>query len=61
MARLACFSPQPASNLYALNVKPALIQAILRHADINTTLSYYVEVSEQDVKAALDELNRLMR
>jgi integrase len=50
-----------ASNLYSLGVKPALIQAILRHADINTTLTYYVEVSEKDVKAALDELNSLMR
>jgi integrase len=50
-----------ASNLYSLGVKPALIQAILRHADIHTTLTYYVEVSEQDVKAALDELNQLMR
>ena len=50
-----------ASNLYSLGVKPALIQAILRHADIHTTLSYYVEVSEKDVKAALDELNRLMQ
>jgi len=50
-----------ASNLYSLGVKPALIQAILHHADIHTTLTYYVEVSEQDVKAALDELNQLMR
>ncbi len=50
-----------ASNLYSLGVKPALIQAILRHADINTTLSYYVQVPEKDVKAALDELNSLMR
>jgi integrase-like protein len=50
-----------ASNLYSLGVTPALIQAILRHADIHTTLTYYVEVSEKDVKAALDELNQLMR
>jgi integrase len=50
-----------ASNLYSLGVKPALIQAILRHADIHTTMMYYVEVSEKDVKAALDELNALMR
>ena len=42
-----------ASNLYSLGVKPALIQAILRHADIHTTLTYCVEVSEKDVKATL--------
>jgi integrase len=50
-----------ASNLYALGVKPALIQAILRHADIHTTMTYYVEVNEQDVKDALAQLNSLMR
>jgi integrase len=50
-----------ASNLHSLGVKPALIQAILRQADIHTRLTYYVEVSEQDMKAALDELNQLMR
>jgi hypothetical protein len=47
--------------LYSLGVKPASIQAILRHADIHTMLTNYVEVSEKDVKAALDELNQLMR
>jgi integrase len=59
--QLHSFRRSLASNLYSLGVKPALIQALLRHSDIHTTLSYYVEVSEKDVKDALDELNKLMR
>ncbi len=37
-----------ATNLYSLNVRPAIIQAILRHSDISTTMSFYVETSEAE-------------
>ncbi len=36
------------TNLYGLGVKPKVIQAILRHSDISTTLSYYVEPLNQN-------------
>jgi len=49
-----------ASNLYALGVKPKVIQAILRHSDIATTLSFYVETSETESREALDKPNSLM-
>jgi integrase len=49
-----------ASNLYSLGVKPKIIQAILRHSDIGTTLSYYVEVPESETREALNALMGLM-
>jgi integrase len=55
-----CFRRSLASNLYALNVRPAIIQAILRHSDISTTMSFYVETSEEESRAALDKLMGLM-
>jgi integrase len=42
-----------ASNLYDMNVKPKIIQAILRHSDIGTTLAYYVETPNEESRAAL--------
>jgi integrase len=50
-----------ASNLYSLGVKPKVIQAILRHSDIATTLGYYVETSEMESREALDKITALMR
>ena len=49
-----------ASNLYALGVKPKVIQAKLRHSDINTTLGYYVEVPEAETREALEQLQSFM-
>jgi len=48
------------SNLYALGMKPKIIQAILRHSDIATTLGFYVETSEAESREALDKLTALM-
>jgi integrase len=48
------------SNLYALGIKPKIIQAILRHADIATTLGFYIETSEAESREALDKLTALM-
>ena len=55
-----CFRRSLASNLYALGIKPKIIQAILRHSDISTTLSFYVETSEAESREALDKLTALM-
>jgi integrase len=55
-----CFRRSLASNLYALGVKPKVIQAILRHSDIATTLGFYVETSEAESRDALDKLTALM-
>jgi integrase len=55
-----CFRRSLASNLYALGVKPKVIQAILRHSDIATTLDFYVETSEAESRSALDMLTNLM-
>ena len=49
-----------ATNLYSLNVRPAIIQAILRHSDLATTMSFYVETSEAESREALDKLMKLM-
>jgi len=55
-----CFRRSLASNLYALGVAPKVIQAILRHSDIATTLDFYVETSEAESRDALDKLTTLM-
>jgi hypothetical protein len=47
-------------HCYALGVKPKVIQAILRHSDIVTTLGFYVETSESESREALDKLTGLM-
>jgi len=49
-----------ASDLYSLGVKPKVIQTILRHRDIATTLGFYVETSETESREALDKLTALM-
>lgn len=46
-----------ASNLYGLGVKPKVIQAILRHADIGTTLSYYVSTPDAESREALKQMD----
>jgi integrase len=55
-----CFWRSLASNLYALGVKPMVIQAILRHSYIASTLNYYMETSETESRDALDKLTGLM-
>jgi len=55
-----CFRRSLASNLYALGVKLKVIQAILRHSDIATTLGFYVETPESESREALDKLTALV-
>jgi integrase len=50
-----------ASNLYDLGVKPKVIQAILRHSDIGTTLAYYVETPDEETRAALAKIEEWIK
>jgi len=44
------------SNLYSLGVSDKTIQAILRHANVNTTTSYYIKSAPADAVAAMARL-----
>jgi integrase len=44
------------SNLYHLGVSPAVIQAILRHSNASTTMTYYVKPLAQDVSEGMTRL-----
>ncbi|HEY6371998.1 MAG TPA: hypothetical protein VIX37_15580 [Candidatus Sulfotelmatobacter sp.] len=41
------------SNLYRLGVHDKVIQAILRHSNVNVTLAYYIKSASSDVLAAM--------
>jgi integrase len=56
-----CFRRSLASNLYTLGVKPKVIQAILRHSDLATTMEFYVETSDAESREALDKLLGLVK
>jgi integrase len=45
-----------ATNLYSCGVNPKVIQAILRHSDIGTTLQYYVGVPDNEAREALQKI-----
>jgi integrase len=45
-----------ASNLLSMGVNPKLIQAILRHSDITTTLELYTMVQDNESREALEKL-----
>jgi integrase len=44
------------SNLYRLGVSGKIIQQILRHSNVNVTLSYYVKNANPDVVAGMQKL-----
>jgi integrase len=44
------------SNLYCLGVPDKVIQAILRHSNVNVTLGYYVKSGTPDVVAGMRKL-----
>jgi integrase len=44
------------SNLYRLGVHEKVIQAILRHANVSTTATYYIKSTTEDVNAAMATL-----
>ena len=43
------------TNPYRLGVSDKVIQAILRHSNVNITLGYYVKPQSLDVIAAMDK------
>lgn len=48
-----------ASNLYALGVAPKVVQAILRHANVSTTLDLYIKTVDPQSQAAMRKLEEL--
>jgi integrase len=50
-----------ATNLYSLGIAPKVIQAILRHSDIGTTLSYYVQTPDSETRDALRKMEEWMK
>lgn len=44
------------SNLYRLGVQDKVIQAILRHANVTTTATYYIKTAAEDVRAGMATL-----
>ena len=44
------------SNLYALGIPEKTIQAILRHANVRTTATYYIKTAPADATAAMAKL-----
>lgn len=49
------------TNLYRLGVPEKTIQAILRHANVSTTNTYYIKTAAADAQAAMAKLeNEIM-
>jgi integrase len=44
------------TNLYRLGVPEKTIQAILRHANVSTTNTYYIKTAAADTQAAMAKL-----
>jgi len=44
------------SNLYRLGVPEKIIQKILRHSDVATTMTYYVKANDKDTAVAMKKL-----
>ncbi|HKM84709.1 MAG TPA: hypothetical protein VJW96_00775 [Terriglobales bacterium] len=47
-----------ASNLYALGVSDKIVQAIMRHANVSTTMTYYVKQLDGDVQNAMNAFEK---
>jgi integrase len=45
-----------ASNLYAVGVAPAIIQRILRHSSVSTTMDFYVVTEDKEAREALQKI-----
>jgi integrase len=43
------------TNLYRLGVADKMIQALLRHSNVNVTLGYYIRPQTHDVIAAMSK------
>lgn len=45
-----------ATNLYELGAPPKTVQAILRHANVSTTLAHYIKPRDEQSRKAMDKL-----
>jgi integrase len=54
-----CFRKTFASHLIASGVQPRVLQLLMRHADISTTMAHYSDPALLDVSAAVDSLNAI--
>lgn len=48
------------TNLYRLGVSEKTIQAILRHANVSTTNTYYIKSAAEDTRVAMAKLEKLV-
>ena len=48
------------TNLYRLRVPEKTIQAILRHANVSTTNTYYIKSAADDTRVAMAKLEKLV-
>ena len=48
------------TNLHRLGVPEKTIQAILRHANVSTTNTYYIKSAAEDARAAMAKLEQLV-
>jgi hypothetical protein len=50
-----------ATNLISLGVHPKVVQAILRHSDLGTTLAFYVITPESETRGGIQKLEHALR
>jgi integrase len=48
------------SNLYALGVPEKVIQSLLRHANVGTTVTYYVKTRDEQTVQAMEKLENAL-
>jgi integrase len=57
---MACRTKRLGHHLYRLGVPDNVIQAILRHSNVNITLGYYIKPQTPDLMAAMDKFEAEM-
>ena len=45
-----------ASNLFGMGVNPKVIAAILRHGDLSSTLQFYIQTPDSELRLATEKL-----
>jgi integrase len=61
MRRLSCVSARVRYESVQLGVADKDIQAILRHANVNTTLTYYVKSAPETSQAVMQKLEKAFK
>jgi integrase len=49
-----------ATNLYSLGIPPRIIQGILRHASVSTTMAFYVQSRDPEMREAMKKLEDVL-